>query len=71
VNKIMFGGFLFSSIYILQEYIGNIRQCSANRDSRGKNLSLHPITSLFFKNFKICIFESQNFLPNNTQLDIM
>jgi hypothetical protein len=38
VNKIIFDSFLFSFIYILQEYIEIIRRYLANMNSRGKNL---------------------------------
>jgi hypothetical protein len=56
INKIMFGGFPFSIIYILQKYIGIIRQCLANKNSHGKNLSFHPSTSSLIEIFKIGIF---------------
>jgi hypothetical protein len=38
VNKIIFDSFLFTFIYILQEYIEIIQRYLANMNSRGKNL---------------------------------
>jgi hypothetical protein len=53
----------------LQEYIEIIRKCLANKDSRGKNLFLHPSMSSFLK-FSKYIFSSLNFFCQTIQLDI-
>jgi hypothetical protein len=55
----MFGGCLFSFIYILQEDIEIIQKYLASLDSRGENLFLHlsKRMSSFFESSEIRIFE--------------
>jgi hypothetical protein len=69
VNKIMFGGCLFSFIYILQEYTEIIRKYLANMDSRSQNLFLHPSEhELIFWKFQSTYFWVSNFFAKQYTL---